>query len=226
MSRLGSALLGRLLHPERKDLDNAQIQRVSCKLMARSARAERAAERARRQSDAQISKKVPEAAPRPVRKRPAPEALPTPEALRPRSRPFVSAAKRARRQQRNTGAGVVRERPAPGACAKPGVPPFAIGGATTTTSARAERAAERARRRRKPGAQVPREVPTGMPGPQASRKRPAPGALQAPEPPPATTAVSLQVTRSRGDKERIGLGGAGASVQQGAPYDKTIKCGS
>ena len=148
-----------------------------------SARAERATKRARRESDAQFSRKVSTVVPRPLRKRPAMEALPTPGALRPRSRPFVSAAKRARRQQRNTGAGVVRERPAPGACAKPGVPPFAIGGATTTTSARAERAAERARRRRKPGAQVPREVPTGMPGPQASRKRPAPGALQAPEPP-------------------------------------------
>ena len=111
----------------------------------KSARAERAAERARRKSDAQFSRKVPTEVPRPVRKRPAPEALPTPEALRPRSRPFVSAAKRARRQRRNTDAKVVRE----------------IGGATTTTSTRAGRAAERARRRRKSDA-------------QASRKRPAP----------------------------------------------------
>ena len=75
-----------------------------------SARAERATKRARRESDAQFSRKVSTEVPRPLRKRPAMEALPTPGALRPRSRPFVSAAKRARRQQRNTGAGVVRER--------------------------------------------------------------------------------------------------------------------
>ena len=58
-----------------------------------SARAGRTAKRARRKSDAHISRKVSIEVPRPqtLRKRPAPGALPTPGPLRPRGRPFGDA---------------------------------------------------------------------------------------------------------------------------------------